>query len=181
MTPSLQAKLPVLPLAAMAALVLSALIGASAVRLAGVSAVQQADAATLSTRQLRFEDRPDGGIAVLDAPSGQVLSTVAPGSNGFLRSTMRGLVRERKRQGLGPETPFELLGRADGRLTLVDPGTGRRIDLESFGSTNSAVFAGLLPNFKLTPDAIAIRVAAEAAAQGATRAQPGADDHVARR
>jgi len=39
----------------------------------------------------------------------------------------------------------------------------------------------LLPNFKLTPDAIAIRVAAEAAAQGATRAQPGADDHVARR
>ena len=34
---------------------------------------------------------------------------------------------------------------ADGRLTLVDPGTGRRVDLESFGPTNSAVFAQLLP------------------------------------
>ena len=79
-----------------------------------------------------------------DARSGALLDTVAPGTNGFLRSTMRGLVRERKRQGLGPETPFELLGRADGRLTLVDPGTGRRVDLESFGPTNSAVFAALI-------------------------------------
>jgi putative photosynthetic complex assembly protein len=145
MNASLQAKLPIVPLAAMAALVLSCLVGVSAVRLSGLSAVQQADAATLSTRQLRFEDRDDGSIAVLDAGSGALLATAAPGTNGFLRSTMRGLVRERKRQGLGPETPFELLGRADGRLTLVDPGTHRRIDLESFGPTNSAVFAQLLP------------------------------------
>jgi len=145
MNASLQAKLPIVPLAAMAALVLSCLVGVSAVRLSGLSAVQQADAATLSTRQLRFEDRDDGSIAVLDAGSGALLATAAPGTNGFLRSTMRGLVRERKRQGLGPEMPFELLGRADGRLTLVDPGTHRRIDLESFGATNSAVFAQLLP------------------------------------
>lgn len=145
MNPSLQSKLPVLPLAAMAALVLSSLVGVSIVRLAGVSPVQQADAATVSSRQLRFEDRDDGSIVVLDAASGALLDTVAPGSNGFLRSTMRGLVRERKRQSLGPEMPFELLGRVDGRLTLLDPGTGRRIDLESFGPTNAAVFAKLLP------------------------------------
>lgn len=73
-----------------------------------------------------------------------MLDTIAPGTNGFLRSAMRGLVRERKRQGLGAEQPFELLGRADGRLTLVDPGTGRRIDLESFGPSNAAVFVRLL-------------------------------------
>ncbi|KQW42035.1 MULTISPECIES: photosynthetic complex assembly protein PuhC [unclassified Roseateles] len=145
MSTSLQARLPVFPLTAMAALVLSCLVGVSAVRLSGQSAVQQADAATASSRQLRFEDRDDGGIAVLDAASGQLLDTAAPGTNGFLRSTMRGLVRERKRQGLGPELPFQLLGRADGRLTLLDPATGRRIDLESFGPTNSAVFARLLP------------------------------------
>lgn len=145
MNASLQAKLPIAPLVAMAALVLSCLVGVSAVRLSGMSAQQQADAATLSTRQLRFEDRDDGGIAVLDAVNGALLTTVAPGTNGFLRSTMRGLVRERKRQGLGPELPFDLLGRIDGRLTLLDPGTGRRVDLESFGTTNSAVFARLLP------------------------------------
>ncbi|MBI3348538.1 MAG: photosynthetic complex assembly protein PuhC [Burkholderiales bacterium] len=145
MNASLQAKLPIVPLAAMATLVLSCLVGVGAMRLSGMSAVQQADAPTLSARQLRFEDRDDGGIAVLDAGNGALLTSVAPGTNGFLRSTMRGLVRERKRQGIGPELPFELLGRADGRLTLVDPGTSRRIDLESFGPTNSAVFARLLP------------------------------------
>lgn len=145
LSPSLKSKLPILPLAAMAALVLSSLLGVGLVRVAGISTVQQADAATYASRLLRFQDRSDGGIDVLDARSEVLLSTVAPGSNGFLRSTMRGLVRERKRQGLGPETPFELLGRVDGRLTLLDPGTGRRIDLESFGPSNSAVFASLLP------------------------------------
>ena len=137
--------LPRLPLAAMGALVLVTLIGVAVVRLSGVSASQQADAPTTAERTLRFQDRSDGGIAVLDARSGAVLEVVAPGTNGFLRSAMRGLVRERKRQGQGPEMPFQLLGRADGRLTLQDPGTGRRIDLESFGPSNAAAFARLLP------------------------------------
>lgn len=144
MSTSLSAKLPAVPLAALGALVLACIIGVGAVRMSGLSTQQQADAPTLSTRQLRFEDAADGGIAVRDARSGALLDTIAPGTNGFLRSAMRGLVRERKRQGLGPELPFELLGRADGRLTLVDPGTGRRIDLESFGPSNAAVFARLL-------------------------------------
>ncbi|MCE4554426.1 photosynthetic complex assembly protein PuhC [Roseateles cellulosilyticus] len=136
---------PTLPLSALATLVLVSLVSVAVLRLSGVSPVQQADAATQAARQLRFEDRADGGIAVRDAATGALLDTVAPGTNGFLRSAMRGLVRERKRQGLGPEQPFELLGRADGRLTLVDPGTGRRIDLESFGPSNAAAFARLLP------------------------------------
>jgi putative photosynthetic complex assembly protein len=135
---------PTLPLAALGALVLVSVLGVGAVRMAGVSPQQQADAATVATRQLRFEDRDDGGIAVRDARTGALLDTIAPGTNGFLRSAMRGLVRERKRQGLGAEQPFDLLGRADGRLTLVDPGTRRRIDLESFGPSNAAVFARLL-------------------------------------
>ncbi len=72
------------------------------------------------------------------------VDTVAPGTNGFLRGTMRGLARERKRQGVGPELPFRMIGRADGKLTLEDPGTGRRVDLGSFGPTNAAVFAQLM-------------------------------------
>lgn len=154
MNPSLRSKLPDLPVIGMAALVLGCLIGVSAMRMTGYSAVQQADAPTLSSRQLRFEDQANGSITVLDASTGALLHTVEPGSNGFLRSTMRGLVRERKRQGLGPETPFELLGRTDGRLTLVDPGTQRRVDLESFGPTNSAVFARLLPSATATTQGV---------------------------
>ena len=131
-------------MAAIITLVLVTLLAVAGVRLFGISAQQQPDASTVSLRQLRFEDRSDGGIAVRDAKTGAVLDTVAPGTNGFLRSTMRGLARERKRQNLGPELPFELHARADGRLTLIDPGTNRRIDLESFGPTNMAVFAQLV-------------------------------------
>ena len=40
--------------------------------------------------------------------------------------------------------PFKLIARTDGRLTLFDPVTGQRIDLESFGPTNAAVFAPFL-------------------------------------
>lgn len=138
-------KLPTLPLAALGALVLVSVLGVAAVRLAGVSAQQQPDAVTQQSRALRFEDGADGSVSVRDARTGALLDTVAPGTNGFLRSALRGLVRERKRQGVGPELPFELLGRADGRLTLVDPATQRRIDLESFGASNAAVFVRLLP------------------------------------
>ncbi|TXI21578.1 MAG: photosynthetic complex assembly protein PuhC [Roseateles sp.] len=144
MATPLVSKLPALPLSALGVLVLVSVLGAGAMRLSGSSPQKQADAATLSSRTLRFEDGADGSITVRDARSGAALDRIAPGTNGFLRSAMRGLVRERKRQGLGPELPFELLGRADGRLTLRDPGTGRRIDLESFGPSNAAVFARLL-------------------------------------
>ncbi len=126
------------------ALLLVAMMGVAAVRLTGVGAVQVPDAAAVTVREFLFEDRSDGSIAILDARTKQQVDTVAPASNGFLRGTMRGLARERKRQGVGPEVPFQLVGRADGRLTLVDPGTSRRVDLESFGPTNAAVFAKLM-------------------------------------
>jgi putative photosynthetic complex assembly protein len=57
---------------------------------------------------------------------------------------LRAMARERRKQGLGAEPAFELIARADGRLTLSDPATGERVDLESFGPTNAGVFARLL-------------------------------------
>ena len=137
-------RLAPLPLLAMVVLVLCVLAATAAVRLTGIDIRQQADAATVSQRALRFADTADGDLQVIDDRSGKVLDTVVVGTGGFIRSTMRGLVRERKRQGIGPEIPFELLARSDGRLTLIDPATQRRVDLESFGPVNAAVFARLL-------------------------------------
>ena len=42
------------------------------------------------------------------------------------------------------ELPFELIARVDGRVTLFDPSTGQRVDLESFGPTNTGEFARFL-------------------------------------
>lgn len=136
------APLPRVPMLALAALVLVSLISVAVVRWSGMS-VHTPDAPPVATRLLRFEDRPDGSIAVIDAASGRLLERVQ-GEQGFLRGSLRALARERRMREVGALPPFELAARADGRLTLSDPATGARLDLESFGPTNAAVFARLL-------------------------------------
>lgn len=126
-------------LMAIGGVLLASVIAVAAVRISGTT-IRVPDEAAVAMRELRFEDRPDGSVVVIDAPTRTVIHTMT-GENGFFRGALRGLARERKRNGLGPEPSFQLIGRADGRLTLIDPATGQRIDLESFGPTNAAVFA----------------------------------------
>jgi len=130
------------PLLLIGALLLAALAGVAGVRLSGTE-IREPDAAAVAQRSLRFEDRRDGSVAVLDARSGQQIESIQ-GEAGFLRGALRAMARERRKQGLGAEPAFELIARADGRLTLSDPATGERVDLESFGPTNAGVFARLL-------------------------------------
>lgn len=91
--------------------------------------------------QLHFEDRANGDIGVRDT-AGRELIRIS-GEQGFLRIALRTLARERLRQGLGPQAPFELMAHVNGRLSLRDPATGMRIALESFGPTQVATFARL--------------------------------------
>lgn len=135
---------PAGPLAGAAALVVVALVGVAAFRASGLETTRVAESPVVSQADLRFTDQPDGSILVLAGRDGAVVEVVAPGTNGFLRGTLRGLARERHRQGFGPEQPFRLVGHADGRLTLVDPATGRHVNLEAFGPTNAGVFVRLL-------------------------------------
>jgi putative photosynthetic complex assembly protein len=95
-------------------------------------------------RDLRFADRTDGGVTVTDARTGQAIGELAPGEDGFIRGALRGLVRERRIGGLGPDTPFRLTGWSDGRVTLEDPATGTRLDLAAYGTTNAEAFARFL-------------------------------------
>ena len=102
----------------------------------------QDDAPVSWKRSLRFEDRPNGDVAVVD-PETQLEVSRFQGEQGFVRGTLRTLSRERMRRGIGAGPAFELVGHTDGRLTLQDPATGIRIDLESFGPTNMSSFAQL--------------------------------------
>jgi putative photosynthetic complex assembly protein len=140
--PDTTAPLPRKLLQGMAALALLSLIGVAAVRWSGQD-IRTPDAVTVYSRMLRFDDGPQGSVSVIDARSGQVLESVH-GEQGFLRGALRALARERRMRDLGPQAPFELAARADGRLTLIDTATGSRLDLESFGPSNLAVFARLL-------------------------------------
>ena len=123
-------------------LLLFSLVSVGLVRITG-NGPDQLAAAVLDERLLRFEDLSNGGVAVIDGSTGKLLTTMT-GEQGFLRGAIRALVRERASRKLGSEQPFQLIARTDGRLTLFDPATGQRIDLESFGPTNAGVFASFL-------------------------------------
>ena len=119
----------------------SVLLVVALLRTQGVMTPQD-DAPVSWKRTLRFEDRPNGDVAVLEVP-GQMEVTRFQGEQGFVRGILRTLSRERMRRGIGSGPAFELIGHTDGRLTLLDPATGARIDLESFGPTNMSAFAQL--------------------------------------
>jgi putative photosynthetic complex assembly protein len=122
---------------------------AAGVRLSGID-ISQPTGRAVAVRDLNFADRPDGGVLVTDADAGnRTVDVVKPETGYFLRATMRTLARQRHREDIGAEPPFRLTGWNDGRLTLDDPTTGRRVDLEAFGETNEEVFAKLL----MTPPA----------------------------
>ena len=130
-------------LIALGAMVAATLVAVAAAQLTGIGQQRLPATATIATRALTFLDRSDGGIDIVDARDGGLAGRIEPGTQGFLRGTMRGLARERRSHGVGAERPFHLLTLADGRLLLEDPDTGRRIDLGSFGPDNAAAFAAL--------------------------------------
>ncbi len=123
-------------------ILLFTLISVAAVRLTG-NGPDQRPAAGGTERPLRFEDRPDGSIAVIDGQTGQLVSRIT-GEQGFMRGSLRALARERKARGISNEQPFQLIAGPQGGLTLFDPVTNQRIELQSFGPTNAGAFAPLL-------------------------------------
>lgn len=113
-------------------------------RLTGYQPAKPPASSIIASRDLRFADRPDGGVLIYAEPEGRLVDTLQPGTNGFVRGVLRGLVRERRADHVGPTPPFRLTRWADGRLSLDDPSTGRHVDLEVFGPTNAGAFADIL-------------------------------------
>ena len=129
------------PLWMLGALALASLATIAAARWSGWTAMGQ-DAPVQWTRALQFQDHPSGAVLVLDAANGAEIARYE-GEQGFVRGSLRALIRERKRHGGGTEQPFLLQGHSDGRMSLRDPTTGMRIPLDSFGPSNLALFVPL--------------------------------------
>lgn len=141
-------KVPRLPLLAAWSLVVIALVGVAWESWfadgARVADVPSAGIAATHVRDLHFRDRDDGGVAVSDAETGEVLHVIAAGEGGFVRSTLRGLARERRLHKQGDEAPFRVQRQADGRLFLIDVATSRHVDLWAFGEVNARSFSRYL-------------------------------------
>lgn len=115
-----------------------------------VSGIVDADSALqdrgerVAERQLFFKDIPNGDVAVVDAVQELPITTLTTGEDGFMRSVMRGFARERKASGLGQEIPFRLTVWQNGSVSLIDPATGRVVELSAFGPDNVGAFTRLL-------------------------------------
>lgn len=135
---------PLNAIRAACALLLFTVVVAGAARLTGHNHVVLAPTKAVSSRDLLFADRKDGGVVITDAGTGRLVTVIPPRTGGFLRGVMRGLVREHKIDEGTNGSPFRLTRWADGRLSIEDPANGERFELEAFGATNEAVFAALL-------------------------------------
>jgi len=140
---------PLLPLIGAGGLVIFSLLSVAWMQWfaePSASTVAAAAVPVLDERQLDFEDTELGQVLVRDASSGELIATIEPGQSGFVRSTLRGLVRARRQHGGTLDTrPFILQQRANGQLLLVDPVTDQVVDLWAFGQSNARIFAGYLP------------------------------------
>ena len=136
---------PTVPLAAAVGLVVVTVFGTGFVILSGNAPTHDTPVDVVASVELRFEDRSDGSIDVIDASSQTVLETLEPGDSGFIRSTLRGLARARLMAGEGDDVAFVLQQTKSGRLVLSDPVTERSVDLWAFGSTNARSFVRYLP------------------------------------
>jgi putative photosynthetic complex assembly protein len=114
---------------------------AAAGRVMGAS--ERPTAAVVASVSVRFSDRPDGSIAVSAANADRVIHLVPPGSGGFVRGVLRGMFRTRKLEAIDRAPPFTLTRDADGAFALLDPVSGRRVDLRSFGPTNREAFEAI--------------------------------------
>ncbi len=135
-------------IAAAGALLLFTIALAGAARITGNNHVALPPTEAVASRDLTFTDQPDGGILIDDAVTGRRVALVAPTTGGFLRGIMRGLVREHRLNDLAAGSSFRLTRWADGRLSIEDPATAERFELEAFGPTNEAVFARLLDDVR---------------------------------
>jgi putative photosynthetic complex assembly protein len=144
-------KVPLPFILAAGGLVALTLVLIGTARMTGFGESMVPDQEVVAMRELRFEDRSSGAIAVYAEPDSRLIAEVEPRAGGFIRGTLRALVRERRQHGVGDNIPFRLSRAADGSLMLGDPATGRRIVLGAFGPTNEAVFASLLTSGSKQP------------------------------
>lgn len=127
-----------------------ALFATSFARQTDVGTLHMPAARAVETLALRFDDQTDGSVAVREV-DGRVIYVVQPGAYGFIRSTLRGLARERRRADLDATTPFMLTRWSDGTVSLEDPDNRRRVNLDAFGPDNVRAFAQLFDERRVKP------------------------------
>lgn len=138
--------LPRLVLRAILGLILFSLVAVAIGQFTQRGLVMTGEATALEQRRLTFTTISDQGTAIHDAETDRLVALIPEGSDGFILGVLRGLERRRAvTRASGPEV-YVLTRWDNGRLSLSDPLTDERIDVNGFGRDNLAAFARLLPS-----------------------------------
>lgn len=145
---------------AAAAIMLITVAGGVAARFADVGAVRLSEPAPALTRIVSFHEAAGGGLEVWSpAASGAAVAAEAAAAGeassqlvtrleateaGFVLGVLRAMRRDRAPAGVSPTAPYALGLATNGRLTLADPQTGRRIELRGFGVDHYRTFRSLI-------------------------------------
>lgn len=128
-------------LIAISSIVILTVLGVGIARLTGYKFEQAPILPEVEARDIRFIEQPDGSMQVRDAASDELIYTLPPGQEGFVRGVLRAMAFERKKYRASLSEPFHLARRANGMLTLEDPISRTLIDLRAYGADNEAAFA----------------------------------------
>ncbi len=140
-------RFPKMPLFGVAALVVITIASVAVQRLTSLPAPSPVAAvAAIETRLLTFEDAADGSVIIRDAKDQALIAVAAPGTNGFLRGTLRGLMRTRMREDIDQRLPMTLSKLENGAIVLADESDGVTLELDAYGKTNADVFRAFLRN-----------------------------------
>ena len=138
-----QNKDPLLPIAKVCiGFLLLLIVGIFIYKESGLHNQESNNTEIVASRDLHFYDTSDGKILITDK-NGVNISVVG-GEGGFMRAVMRSLTKDRIAMGVGPEQPFKLVANQKGLVSIIDPVTGNKVDVSSFGQTNAEIFTNLL-------------------------------------
>ncbi|MEM1371559.1 MAG: photosynthetic complex assembly protein PuhC [Pseudomonadota bacterium] len=89
-------------------------------------------------------DETDQTIAINDARDATTLASLPLDVNYFTASLKRSLDKRRRYEGITSSAPFELVRWDTGRLSILDPATGKQIQLRAFGKKQHAIFTDIM-------------------------------------
>lgn len=126
------------------AMMLFAILAAWAGRNGVIERVSVPEGEIVMTRVLQFSAGDDSSLNVIDGTQGDMLGVVPSDEAGFINGVLRGLNHDRRIQKVPLDSAYHLIQTKANRLALLDPSTGRRVELLGFGDTNDEAFRRLM-------------------------------------
>jgi putative photosynthetic complex assembly protein len=137
-------RIPRLLLRAIGALLVFCLAMVAAARITGMDPIAAPPPSQPQEMRRIVMAPQEGGVVITDAETGQVVARLIEQGGGFVGGVHRALARVRDTHDAPALAPVHLVRWRDGRLSLLDPATGWRAELQGFGVDNHLAFAALL-------------------------------------